>query len=146
MQVQALGHVVIKVRSCERSEDFYSGVLGIPVAARLTDPMRMTFFTLGNHHDFAAMEVGEDAPAENPAGTGLAHLAFKVGDSMDELRAAKTELESKGVGIHWALDHKVTQSIYLRDPDGHEVELYVDASDIWKTEPEAVLAFDPLEV
>jgi catechol 2,3-dioxygenase len=146
MQVQALGHVVIKVRSVERAESFYSGVLGIPVAARLTDPMRMTFFTLGNHHDFAAMEVSEDASAEDPASTGLAHVAFKVGDSLDELRAVKAELEAKGVGIHWALDHTVTKSIYLRDPDGHEVELYVDTSDIWKTEPEAVLEFAPLEV
>jgi catechol 2,3-dioxygenase len=146
MQVEKLGHVVIKVRSVERSEDFYSGVLGIPVAARLTDPMRMTFFTLGNHHDFAAMEVGADAPAEDPAAIGLAHFAFKVGNTFEELQAAKADLEEKGVGIHWALDHTVTKSIYLRDPDGNEVELYVDASDVWKTDPDAVMEFAPLEV
>ena len=62
MKPLSLGHVVLNVKSCEESERFYTGVLGIPVASRLTEPMRMTFFTLGNHHDFATMEVPPDAP------------------------------------------------------------------------------------
>jgi catechol 2,3-dioxygenase len=38
-------------------------------------------------------------------------------------------------------DHTVTQSLYLRDPDGNEVELYVDADEaVWKNRPEAVLS------
>ena len=52
MQIQQLGHVVLKVRDRERSERFYNEQLGIPIAARMDAPP-MTFFTLGNHHDFA---------------------------------------------------------------------------------------------
>ena len=38
-------------------------------------------------------------------------------------------------------DHTVSQSLYLRDPDGNEVELYVDADPaIWKDDPSAVMA------
>jgi catechol 2,3-dioxygenase len=38
-------------------------------------------------------------------------------------------------------DHTVSQSLYLRDPDGNEVELYVDADEsVWKNNPAAVLA------
>jgi catechol 2,3-dioxygenase-like lactoylglutathione lyase family enzyme len=37
MKVQALGHVVIKVRNRERAERFYNGLLGIPIAARMTN-------------------------------------------------------------------------------------------------------------
>jgi catechol 2,3-dioxygenase len=38
-------------------------------------------------------------------------------------------------------DHTVSQSLYLKDPDGNEVELYVDADDsIWRNDPAAVLA------
>ena len=38
-------------------------------------------------------------------------------------------------------DHTVSQSLYLRDPDGNEVELYVDAKEaVWKRDPAAVLA------
>jgi catechol 2,3-dioxygenase len=38
-------------------------------------------------------------------------------------------------------DHTVSQSLYLRDPDGNEVELYVDADEaVWKADPAAVLS------
>jgi catechol 2,3-dioxygenase-like lactoylglutathione lyase family enzyme len=46
MKVQKLGHAVVKVRNLERSEEFYHGLLGIPIAAR-HETMPMTFFTLG---------------------------------------------------------------------------------------------------
>ena len=69
------------------------------------------------------------------------HIGIKVGDSLDELRTAKRELESAGVSIDGMSDHTVSQSLYLRDPDGNEVELYVDAdAALWKNDPSAVLA------
>ena len=43
MHVQALGHVVLKVRNLQRSEDFFSGMLGMPIISRISDPA-MTFF------------------------------------------------------------------------------------------------------
>ena len=87
MHVQALGHVVLKVRNLQRSEDFFSGVLGMPIISRISDPV-MTFFALetsGNHHDFALMEVGFEALSPDDDTTGLAHVAFKIGGSAEEL-------------------------------------------------------------
>ena len=43
MRIQQLGHVVIKVRDRDRAEQFYSGVLGLPIVARRDHPP-MTFF------------------------------------------------------------------------------------------------------
>jgi catechol-2,3-dioxygenase len=85
VQVQALGHVVLKVRDLQLAEVFYSRTLGMRVVLRIEDP-RMTFFTLetpGNHHDFALMEI--DAVASTPAddATGLAHVALKIGSSAE---------------------------------------------------------------
>ena len=60
MQIESLGHVVIKVRDLERAEAFYNGVLGLPIVAR-SEQMPMTFFSLGNHHDFAVLGLGDDA-------------------------------------------------------------------------------------
>jgi catechol 2,3-dioxygenase-like lactoylglutathione lyase family enzyme len=57
MHVRSLGHVVLKVRNLERSESFYSDVLGMRVISRIPDPP-MTFFRLAtsvNHHDFAVV-------------------------------------------------------------------------------------------
>ena len=44
VKVQALGHVVVRVRNQQRAEEFYNGVLGLPICARLDDPS-MTFFS-----------------------------------------------------------------------------------------------------
>ena len=144
MHIQALGHVVLKVRDQARAEAFYNGVLGIPIAAR-GKRHAMTFFSLGNHHDFAVMAVGEDAVSPPDGSTGLLHVAFKIGDSLDTLRAAKRDLEGAGIAVQ-PIDHGVTQSLYLRDPDGNEIELYVDTSDIWKTHPERVAHVEPLDL
>lgn len=142
MRIQQLGHVVLKVRDRERSERFYNEVLGLPIAARMDTPP-MTFFTLGNHHDFAivALGTGDQAAHDSP---GLFHVAFKVGDSLDDLRDAKKHLEESGVPINGISDHTVSQSIYVEDPDGNAIEVYVDTSDVWRTDPQAVASIAPL--
>lgn len=138
MRVHALGHVVLKVQNLERSERFYAGLLGLPVCARLTEPLHMTFFTLGNHYDFALMELGDQASRPLPQATGLAHVAFKVGDSLEELRAVKGQLRQASIAIAYEMDHTVTKSLYIEDPDENEVELYVDTDDTWKRDPMAI--------
>ena len=87
------------------------------------------------------IQVG-DAPGP-PTGRrrGLYHIGIKIGDSLDELRSAKVELETAGITIDGMSDHTVSQSLYLHDPDGNEVELYVDADEaIWKNNPDAVVS------
>ena len=143
MKVERLGHVVLKVRDRERAERFYEDILGLRVAARMDRPP-MTFFTLGNHHDFAIVEVGPEGPDAAPNSPGLFHAAFKIGDSIQDLREAKTHLEAAGVTILGISDHTVSQSIYLADPDGNALEVYVDTSDVWRTDPQAVASIAPL--
>ena len=135
MQVQELGHVVLKVRDAQRAERFYGGTLGIPVAGRSTDPVPMIFFTLGHHHDFAVMELGQHGPSPDRHTAGLAHVAFKVGDSLDEFDAVKRELEAAGVVILFELDHGFTKGMHTHDPDGNEVELFVDVPCAQETNP-----------
>ena len=143
MKVQQLGHVVLKVRDRDRAVAFYNGVLGMPVAARMDAPP-MTFFTLGNHHDFAIVAVGLDGPDAAPNSPGLFHVAFKVGDTLDALRDAKAHVEAAGITVDMVADHTVSQSIYLSDPDGNTVELYIDSSDVWQTDPQTVATIAPL--
>lgn len=144
MKVEALGHVVLKVRNSERAEAFYNGVLGLPIVARL-EKYGMTFFSLGNHHDFAVMALGDDAEAPPERAPGLLHVAFKIGNDLDALREAKRHLEAAGVAVR-PIDHGVTQSLYFEDPDGNEIEVYVDVSDAWKRQPELVASIRPLDL
>jgi catechol 2,3-dioxygenase len=130
VQVQTLGHVVLKVRSLQRSEDFYSGILGMRVILRLSDPP-MTFFTLEtteNHHDFALMDLGPVAPAPAGDATGLAHVAFKVGSSLEEFGLARSLLDESGTPVLYEAQRGFSRTLHVLDPNGNEIELYVDIS------------------
>ncbi len=146
MKIKALGHVVVRVRDRARAERFYNGLLGLPICARLDEGgFKMAFFTLGNHHDFAVMEVTGEGSSSAESAVGLHHVAFNIGTSLDELREAKAKLEAAGLEPV-PIDHEVTKSLYFQDPDGNGVELYVDASDSWRREPQRVAQLQPLEL
>jgi catechol 2,3-dioxygenase-like lactoylglutathione lyase family enzyme len=130
VEVLALGHVVLKVRNLRRSEDFYRGILGMRVILRLVDP-RMTFLSLQtteNHHDFALLELGPVAPAPAGDATGLAHVAFKVGSSLEEFGLARRLLDESGTPVLYEAQRGFSRSLHVLDPDGNEIELYVDIS------------------
>jgi catechol-2,3-dioxygenase len=148
MEVQELGHLVLYVRNVKRSAAFYRDVLGwrqilpdengdrgigFPVAA-FSAPSGRT------HHELLLIEVGEDAAAvPEGARIGLYHFGLKIGDSDDALRDAVRQLEAAGATIVGASDHTVTHSLYIEDPDGNEIELYVDVAGVdWKSHPELV--------
>ena len=146
MLVQALGHVVLKVRDRQRSESFYADVLGLPIILRISDPVPMTFFSLGvNHHDFAIMEVGEHAPSPDPLATGLGHVAFKIGDSLDEFRSVNRELDAAGITILTEADREFTKSVNVYDPDRNEIELYIETSDARKPTVQSVTSSRPVD-
>ncbi len=72
-------------------------------------------------------------------------MALRIGTTLDELRAAKAHLEAHGYTKLRLTDHRVSQSIYLDDPDGNGVELYVDDDPaIWREDPSRVASVGPL--
>src|SRR5262245_9679054 len=130
IKVKELGHVVLYVRDLERSAAFYEEVLG---GKRLTagDSPFPGAAVLGRrtHHELLLIEVGPDA-APLPPGRrlGMYHFGLKIGDNDDDLRAALQDLRAAGVPIMGTSDHTVSHSIYIADPDGNEIELYVDVA------------------
>ncbi len=148
MKIRSLGHVVLRVSDCARAERFYAGILGLPVCARLdrnSRGLKMVFFSLGNHHDFAVMEVSGEGSSRSDTAVGLHHVAFNIGTTLDELREAKAKLEAAGIATN-PIDHEVTKSLYFSDPDGNGVEVYVDVSDVWRREPKRVAQLKPLRL
>jgi catechol-2,3-dioxygenase len=144
MQIKELGHLVLYVSDLDRSVHFYRDVLGWrEIAPEGGMPFRATAFTSGRtHHELLLIEVGPDAPAP-PKGRrqGLYHFGLKVGETDDELREALARLLENDVKIVGSADHTVTHSLYILDPDGNEIELYIDVQPaVWKDNPEAVLA------
>jgi catechol 2,3-dioxygenase len=121
-----IGHVVIKVRDIERSKKFYMDVLGLDLMMELPQ-IKMAFFASNrrDHHEIACVEVGADAAGNQPKQIGLVHIAFRLRDE-DHLKAAYKEFKEKNVPINFTVDHGVTKSIYFRDPDGNQLEVYCD--------------------
>lgn len=149
IKIEGVGHVVLKVSDVERSLGFYRDVLGLIEVARMSlGDAPMVFLSTGaNHHDVALLEVGADARRPDQSDIGLFHVALKIGDGLDTLRAAKAHLEDNGVEISMLADHTVSQSIYLNDPDGNQIELFVDDDPaIWRADPSTVGSISPLPI
>jgi len=141
MKAHYLGHIVFYVKNLERSLAFYRDLLGFKEVGRIFEGKAAALTSGRTHHEFLLIEVGDAPGPVTGHRIGLYHIGIKIGDSLEELRAALKELESAGVTITGASDHTVTKSLYLLDPDGNEVELYVDADpEIWKKDPAAVLS------
>ncbi len=138
--VKELGHAVLYVANLERSVAFYGGVLGWKQVPGTPPGVPVAAFSSGRtHHELLLIEVGEDA-ARNPPGrrVGLYHLGLKVGDTDDELREMLARLQQfpELVTVVGSSDHHVTHSLYVLDPDGNEIELFVDVPGVdWRNDP-----------
>jgi catechol 2,3-dioxygenase len=129
-----LGHVALYVRDLQRSLDFYRDAVGLQVVGELLGGRGAALSGGRTHHELLLIQAGEAQGPLRGRRVGLYHVAWKVGDKLDELRAVKKRLDSRGVPVAAAVDHHVSQSLYLHDPDGNEVELYVDRPDYdWRT-------------
>jgi len=142
MEIKELGHLVLYVRDLSRSAAFYRDVLGWREVLPEVPGMPAAAFSSGRtHHELLLIEVGEDAtPIPTGRRVGLYHFGLKVGDSDDELREALARVQAAGVTIVGASDHTVTHSLYILDPDGNEIELYVDTDVDWAANPELFAA------
>ncbi len=143
MEIQELGHLVLYVRDLDASARFYRDVLGWRQIIDSSDknlPFRAAAFNAPSnrtHHELLLIEVGPHA-ASLPAGrrVGLYHFGLKIGDSDDDLREALEVLQANNVTIVGASDHTVTHSLYIADPDGNEIELYIDVPGMnWADDP-----------
>ena len=123
MKIRELGHVSLFVRDLEATRRFYRDVLGLLETGTGKDG-RIVFFSAGvHHHDLSCELARADGPGPQPKGVpGLYHIAFDVGTSLDELTAARRHLEAHGL----APFGEYARGFCVRDPDGHEIELYVD--------------------
>ena len=133
-----LGHLVLRVRDIERSEKFYSQVLGLEVKGREGDMMAFFRSNKDVDHDLAIMKIADDAPGPEPTRVGLYHFAYELG-SFDELTEASRTVKDAGVRIAGYGDHGDTKGLYILDPDGNEIELYAEAPEHESTPLEELL-------
>lgn len=122
--VDRLAHVVLNVRDLGTSKSFYMTVLGLKVANENL-ARGMVFLSNGSDHHQLALFERATGPVPDATQPGLIHMAWRLAD-LDALRAALRELKAAGIEIDSTIRHAMTHSLYVRDPDGHLVELYCD--------------------
>jgi catechol 2,3-dioxygenase len=124
IKTERIGHVVLKIRELARSRQFYSEVLGLDVMFEMPG-MAFLASNRRDHHEIGLMEVG--AAAEEPKGrqVGLAHVAFRLKDEAELIKAYR-ELKERRVPISFTVHHGITKSVYFLDPDGNQLEVYCD--------------------
>ena len=141
MEIKELGHVVLYVHEIERSTAFYRDVLGFRQIMGGTGGRFAAFSSGRTHHELLLIEVGPTAtPIPDGRRVGLYHVGLKVGDTDDELREMLARIQAAGVTVVGASDHTVTHSLYVLDPDGNELELYIDVPGVdWRANPALVM-------
>ena len=123
MKLERLDHFGIEVADLARAENFYTGVLGLRVAARLGDQVLLDC----GGQNLALFEVSRpalDAATRNsiishPLGRG--HHAFAV--SRDVFAGARERLAEAGVESAPPIDWGDHDCIYFLDPDGNLLEM-----------------------
>jgi catechol 2,3-dioxygenase len=121
-----LGHVVFYVRDLDKSTAFYQDVVGLELVGRIFGGRAAMLSGGVTHHELLLIEVGAAPGPLQGKRVGLYHVGWKIGESLDDLRRAHERIQANGYDIDGMSDHTVSQSLYLRDPDGNEIELFVD--------------------
>lgn len=144
MQIKELGHVVLYVTNLETVANFYRDILGFREVDRTSG---FAVFSSGRtHHELLLIEIGGTSRKKGVE-PGLYHIGFKVADTNEELKEVYRHLKKHNITIIGTGDHTVTHSIYILDPDGNELELYADVSDVWKKDPKSIMALTkPLDL
>ena len=142
-----LGRVQLQVADLARSLAFYKDILGFRV---LDHPAGRAVLGVEEEEGTSLVELVERPGTQSvaPRGRlGLFHVAFRLPDRAGLARFVrhlrKTDLQP---GMS---DHRVSEAVYLRDPDGLGIEVYADRPrDTWaySAEGEISMTTEPLDV
>jgi catechol 2,3-dioxygenase len=150
-----LNHLVLNVRNLDESHQFWTEILGFKQVGELKatptrpNPPRMRFYSGDhggrmNHHDIALIEnTGLPPPPADWAMSGMpmaiGHIAITLPDREAWLRQL-AYLQSRNVRFNRRVEHGMTHSLYINDPNGYGVELlYELPRDIWEGDIDAAL-------
>jgi catechol-2,3-dioxygenase len=119
--VRALGEVALRVNDLDRSQAFYSDVIGLELMRRFE---HSAFFRIADgyagHTAILALFDRKNPVAQEHS--TVDHLAFTI--ALTDYEAEKRRLEELGLTVTTATHEWVQwRSLYVEDPDGNEVEL-----------------------
>ncbi|MED4018173.1 VOC family protein [Sutcliffiella cohnii] len=137
-----VSHVNIKVQNLVRSLQFYQEIIGFQILEQTSTTAKLT---TDGRTNILSLEQPEHVIPKQGRTTGLYHFALLLPEKKD-LADIVVHLSEKGVRFG-SSDHLVSEALYLHDPDGNEIEIYIDREPSewnWNGE-EVAMAVDPLD-
>ena len=150
-----INHIVLNVRDIEESHQFWTEIVGLKQVAALRPRPGMTvpkmrFYSADHdgkptHHDIALVE-SPNLPAPDEwklAGASVAvnHIAMQLPDREAWLKQLEF-LQSRGIKFNWRVNHGVTHSVYVNDPNGYGVEfLYELPREMWENDIQGAIDY-----
>jgi catechol 2,3-dioxygenase len=120
-----LHHVNLKTPRLDEMIDWYAEVVGTETIHKYEGGAWLT--NDGANHRIALIATPAIVDDEGRlAHAGMHHMAFEF-DSVDDLLSHWVSIrDAHAADLHMALDHGMTLSFYVLDPDGNGVELQAD--------------------
>ena len=138
MQLTGLHHITLISGDIERTIAFYRDLLGLAVikdgvSDDDADSRHVWFGAVdGSPGRVVSFMEYSQLPAA-VVGIGAAHhFAFSV-ETAEELDAWRDYLRDRGVECSEVFDRGAFRSLYLRDPDGHIVEIATRSPGLWSS-------------
>jgi len=133
-----IGRVALRVADLDRAVGFYERVVGLETLHRSDGRV-----ALGVDDPCLVLLSAPDAPARDRTATGLFHAAIRV-PSRAALGGALDRIEEQW-RLDGASDHRVSEALYLTDPEGNGVEVYRDRPrDGWPASADGGVEMDTL--
>lgn len=139
MPVNGLHHVAYRCRDAKETTEFYKKHMDLDLTISVAEnkvpstgewsPHIHIFLKMGDGSFLAFFELPESPDMQMDKNTPdwVQHLALSVAD-MKTLLSYKKRLLDGGIKVVGPTDHKICQSIYFFDPNGHRMELVADTT------------------
>ena len=128
LRISGIHHITLICRSLESSTAFYRNLLGLRMVKQTVndddrEARHLIFGDEGGAPGTLVTCLEYPQLDQGSVGTGSTHHFALAVESEEELRAWREYLVSQGAACSEVLDRQFCKSVYLRDPDGHIVEL-----------------------
>lgn len=116
-----IGAVTLAVRDLDALTRFYRDIIGLGILSETESAVQL------GTGDATRLVLRRDpnARSRDPREAGLFHTAFLLPDRSD-LGAWLLHAERHGIALTGGADHLVSEAVYLDDPEGNGIEIYVD--------------------
>jgi catechol 2,3-dioxygenase len=125
-------HMGLSVKDIGKMEAFYTEALGFTVTDRGEAAGMQIVFLSRNPFDHHQIVLATGRPDNIPAntanpqfGASINQISFKLG-TISDLRDIKERLETLGGSNLFPANHGIAWSIYAHDPEGNNLEFFVD--------------------